>query len=325
MRFLLQFFFLVLLCPSSLWAGYWTASVVANVRPGPEVDSAAGFELWTDMGSPAVGIDVNGFHPIALHPSGSWVTSNSFWTNEGEITNLYVRTGASYDTCYRGRLQASTAGNYAPQLSIGSTLACVGAPNEPPPGEDQQGPPDGTPIVLDLDGDQIRLVGQQDAVLFDLDADGILELTTWTDASEEDAFLVLDRNGNHLVDDGSELFGDRTPLMNGTMATHGFIALQQFDEIDFGGNGDGMITAADAVYALLSLWTDWDHDGITGAGELTALSATAVLSIDLDFHETRRRDAHGNEFRYESWAFIERPGLPAMRIRCTDVVFVLVE
>jgi len=37
--------------------------------------------------------------------------------------------------------------------------------------------------------------------------------------------LVLDRNGNGIIDNGSELFGDGT-MVNGVKATDGFSALR---------------------------------------------------------------------------------------------------
>ena len=78
-------------------------------------------------------------------------------------------------------------------------------------------------------------------MLFDIDADGYSESVTWVSPEARDAFLFLDRNGNGIVDDGSELFGDATYLFSGEIAQHGYEALAEFDLFEYGGNGDGVI------------------------------------------------------------------------------------
>jgi hypothetical protein len=61
------------------------------------------------------------------------------------------------------------------------------------------------PLALDLDGDGIETIGINgyDTVLFDHNGDGVKTGTGWV--KSDDGFLVLDRNGNGLIDDGSEL------------------------------------------------------------------------------------------------------------------------
>ncbi|MDR1062612.1 MAG: hypothetical protein LBL48_01535, partial [Azoarcus sp.] len=63
------------------------------------------------------------------------------------------------------------------------------------------------PLALDLDGDGIETIGIGGAntVLFDHDGNGIRTGTGWL--KPDDAFLVLDRNGNGKIDNGGELFG----------------------------------------------------------------------------------------------------------------------
>jgi hypothetical protein len=69
-----------------------------------------------------------------------------------------------------------------------------------------------------LDGDGIETIGADPArpIYFDHDANGVREGTGWL--GSDDAFLVLDRNGNGTIDSGQELFGDNTPLIAGGSA-----------------------------------------------------------------------------------------------------------
>ena len=117
----------------------------------------------------------------------------------------------------------------------------------------------------------------------------------WTAAGTAMAFLALDRNHNTVIDDGSELFGNATPIGD-RAAANGFEALAQYDV-----NEDGIIDANDSAWASLLLWTDLNHDGVSQASEIMSLDASTVSVIGLDYHWTGRRDSSGNTFRYESY------------------------
>jgi hypothetical protein len=153
-----------------------------------------------------------------------------------------------------------------------------------------------SPILIDLENDGVHLTGLGDPVWFDIDADGKLDLMSWTDRSE--GFLALDRNGNGVIDDGGELFGTATLLSNGTRASNGYVALAELDSWVFSGNGDGHLDSADAAFGSLRLWTDRNHDGISQPEELQTLAEAGIQRIDLDYRSSRRTDRYGNEFRF---------------------------
>lgn len=92
------------------------------------------------------------------------------------------------------------------------------------------------PLVLDLDGDGIEAIGIDPSrpILFDHDGDGTRNATGWI--GSDDGLLVLDRNGNGLIDSGRELFGDQTlrdkPAADGsTTFANGYEALAAQDAI----------------------------------------------------------------------------------------------
>jgi hypothetical protein len=158
------------------------------------------------------------------------------------------------------------------------------------------GPVSGCPILIDLENDGIHLTGLADPVWFDIDADGDADRISWTERSE--GILALDRNGNGTIDDGGELFGNATLLADGTRASNGYLALAELDSRASGGNGDGFIDSADAVFGSLRVWTDRDHDGISQPEELQTLAETGIRRIEVDYRASHRTDRYGNEFRF---------------------------
>jgi hypothetical protein len=165
--------------------------------------------------------------------------------------------------------------------------------------------PSCSPIVINLANSEYKLSGEDDPVAFDISADGTPERITWTARGSELAFLARDRNGNGMIDDGKELFGDRTVLLNGTWADNGFEALREYDT-----NGNGLIDPADSRWHMLLLWFDDDHDGRSDPDELRTVASSGITAFDTQYHWTGRRDRHGNLFRYKGMihlGWIRRP------------------
>ena len=178
----------------------------------------------------------------------------------------------------------------------------------------------GSPILIDLDRDGFHLTGLFDPVTFDLDADGAVEPTGWTARGSQDAFLALDRNGNGVIDDASELFGNSTPLRGGGTAEHGYQALAELDALAHGGNRDGVINIQDIGFSKLLLWVDSNHNGDSESGELSPLAESPVVQLDLDFRRSERRDRHGNLLRYVATAWLSVRGA-MKRSKSSDVFF----
>jgi Ca2+-binding RTX toxin-like protein len=183
------------------------------------------------------------------------------------------------------------------------------------------------PLALDLDGDGIETIGHRSGstVRFDHDGDGIKGGTGWLD--KDDAWVVLDRDGDTAISTGSELFGVDTVLPTGDKAADGFQAIEQLDtnrdgkvdatdapleawQIERDVDGDGAIAPGEtrgASFADLQLWQDLNLDGFSQPGELTSLPDAAISSINLDGRIENRTLADGNTL-FKSGTFTRNDG-----------------
>jgi hypothetical protein len=181
-----------------------------------------------------------------------------------------------------------------------------------------------SPILIDTAGDGYRLTSATDGVEFDVDADGQpTERVAWTASDSDDAWLVLDRNGNGVIDSGEELFGNRTPAFPDRAeprAANGFEALLIAEGPSYGGgNADRVIDARDAVFSRLRLWFDRNHNGRTEKGELVSLPDAGILSVSTEYKEIGKRDAYGNVFKLAGKATVRTPDGQSLERRIYDV------
>jgi hypothetical protein len=153
-----------------------------------------------------------------------------------------------------------------------------------------------SPIIIDLSGNGYKLTSAANGVWFDLPGNGRLQQWSWTSRDSDEAFLMLDRNGDGRITSGKELFGDVTeqPV---TEEPNGFTALTVFDE-----NGDHWIDASDPIYQRLQLWIDSNHDGVSQRRELFSLNEKGVEGISCDYRLSKRSDRYGNRFRFKARA-----------------------
>lgn len=127
-------------------------------------------------------------------------------------------------------------------------------------------------VVLDLDGDGLSLLkSRKSRGWFDMNGDGSPDQQGWVGA--RDGMLVIDRNANGVIDDGSEL----SFLTEAPAAASGLAALAKLDS-----NGDKLLDKRDARFADLRVWIDANRNGTTDAGELRTLADLDIVSIGLD-------------------------------------------
>jgi hypothetical protein len=143
-----------------------------------------------------------------------------------------------------------------------------------------------TPLMLDLNSNGVQTLPLSAGVKFDVPNQGRVAGTGWVAPS--DGLLVMDRSGNGVIDDGSELFGSGTLMPDGNRAVDGFAALATLDT-----NNDGVINAKDAGFAALKVWVDANSDGTSQVGETIGLDTLGITALNLNATRTLAFD-NGN-------------------------------
>jgi hypothetical protein len=116
------------------------------------------------------------------------------------------------------------------------------------------------PLVINFGGRAAQLEGQ--CFAFDLDADGQAE--TLHELGGASGYLVIDRNGDGRINDGSELFGPGSG--------DGFADLAALD-----GDGNRWLDEADAAFSTLRVW----QRDASGQDHLASLGERGVGALYL--------------------------------------------
>ncbi len=141
------------------------------------------------------------------------------------------------------------------------------------------------PLVFDLNGDGFDFSAAEEGVEFDMNGNGVKAKTGFIRG--DDALLFLDEDGDGVVSDGKELFGNADGYANGY--ANGFEKLKQYDD-----NGDGVIDENDAIYHKLRLWQELEEDGVCEIHETMGLAEAGIKSINLNYDNVREDDGKGN-------------------------------
>lgn len=121
------------------------------------------------------------------------------------------------------------------------------------------------PLVINLDGNIADLSDQ--TFFFDIDGDGVLDEINQLAAGS--GYLALDKNGDGIINDGTELFG--------TQSGNGFADLAAYDT-----DGNGFIDEGDEIWDKLKIWTIDEN----GNQQLVSLSEKGIGAICLQSAET---------------------------------------
>ncbi|WP_459789796.1 cadherin domain-containing protein [Alteriqipengyuania sp. 357] len=154
------------------------------------------------------------------------------------------------------------------------------------------------PIVFDLDGDGIELVALDGSTIaFDMDKDGLADKTGWVSA--DDALLALDRNGNGVIDDSSEIsFAD--DVENALTDLEG---LRAFDT-----NGNGLLDAGDQRFGEFLVWQDINQNGVSDEGELRTLTEAGIVQVNLTLNQTGEELAESHNVIYATTEYLKSDG-----------------
>ncbi len=141
------------------------------------------------------------------------------------------------------------------------------------------------PLALDLNhnGKIDTTNANSSNTLFDMDNNGMSEITGWID--KEDGLLVYDKNNNGKIDNINELFGNENK--------DGYRELREL----INSNDDNVIDKNDTKFKDLKIWQDLNGDGISQNNELKTLDELNITSINLNSKNTNIDDNGNNIFK----------------------------
>lgn len=192
----------------------------------------------------------------------SFSTSGVIKTADGRQIDLQVELNMS----------RSFMSRYESKVDFGAAFACV------------------DPLVINT-GSEIANVSKQ-TFYFDLDSDGRKEkISTLASGS---GFLALDKNGDGVINDGSELFG--------TASGDGFKDLMAYDS-----DHNGWIDEADDVFSKLKIWYADGSDEPklltlkeAGVGAISLQNAKTNFSLNNEDNSTNAYIRSTGIFLYET-------------------------
>lgn len=141
------------------------------------------------------------------------------------------------------------------------------------------------PLVINLDAPAADVQDQK--FYFDLDADGHEEAISQLGPGS--GFLALDKNGDGIINDGSELFG--------ATSGNGFEELAKYDS-----DGNGWIDEADEIFDKLLIWSK----DANGKDVLVGLGKAGVGAIYLGAQKT---DFSMNNHKNQTNAVVRQTGM----------------
>jgi|GEM_PF-4177699 len=128
----------------------------------------------------------------------------------------------------------------------------------------------GDPLVLDLNHDGIHLLSMDDGTRFDMNNDGLRDVTGWI--APDDGLLVLDGDHDGVIEGIGELVSEYlVPDSSSSL-----VSLASFDQ-----NRDSLVDSKDSVFPHLQIWQDANGDGISDFGELWRLEDLGIVSFGL--------------------------------------------
>jgi hypothetical protein len=191
-----------------------------------------------------------------------------------------------------------------------------------------------SPVIIDTTGKGFHFTDPRKGnyVSFDLKGDGTLMKLSWPEHGSGNAWLVLDRDGDGMIKDGKELFGNYTPHSSppnfpNYPNPNGFVALDWYDLPAQGGDENAILDKRDAIWPKLRLWIDEhcyktpDLPCISQPYELHTLESEGVYSISLVWGGGWKTDAVGNVYKFHTLLNPEAEDTPVdgKGQRCCDL------